>query len=194
MTRMRIPVFPLHSVLFPGGPLPLRIFEPRYLDMISRCLREGCGFGICLIEEGREVGGIAKVYEVGTLGEISYWHERDDGLLGITFKGLQRFRILDTWEEAGPLLMAEVELLEEAMDCGVDERFEPLVTMLKNIFEHLGHPYILLPRDYGSAHWVSARLSELAPLSLERKQALLVIDDPLQRLEQLLELLTRHCE
>ncbi|HEY0720771.1 MAG TPA: LON peptidase substrate-binding domain-containing protein, partial [Gammaproteobacteria bacterium] len=96
MTRLRIPLFPLHSVLFPGGPLALRIFEPRYLDMVSRCMREECAFGISLIQEGDEVGDAAQPYEIGTLARISYFERRPDGLLGITVRGEQRFRIIDT--------------------------------------------------------------------------------------------------
>src|SRR5512139_2924175 len=96
MERLRIPLFPLHTVLFPGGPLALRIFEPRYLDMISRVMKEERRFGICLIQEGEEVGDAAQPHTIGTLGRISYFNRRSDGLLGITVQGEQRFRILKT--------------------------------------------------------------------------------------------------
>lgn len=74
--ELRIPLFALHTVLYPGGPLPLRIFEPRYLDMVSACLRQGSGFGVCLIRSGKEVGMAAQTYEVGTLSMIVDWHMR----------------------------------------------------------------------------------------------------------------------
>jgi len=79
VSRLTIPLFPLHTVLFPGGVLPLRIFEPRYLDMVSECMRHNSGFGVCLIREGKEVGAAAQTYDVGTLVRISYFDRRHDG-------------------------------------------------------------------------------------------------------------------
>ncbi|MGE0080373.1 MAG: LON peptidase substrate-binding domain-containing protein, partial [Thiohalomonadaceae bacterium] len=94
-TAIEIPLFPLHTVLFPGGPLALRVFEPRYLDMIGRVVKDGGGFGICLIAQGEEIGEAAFTYDVGTLAHVSYWHMRADGMLGVTVVGDQRFRILE---------------------------------------------------------------------------------------------------
>ncbi|MGD8571467.1 MAG: LON peptidase substrate-binding domain-containing protein, partial [Gammaproteobacteria bacterium] len=94
MTTLSIPLFPLHTVLFPKGTLPLRIFEPRYLDMVSTCMKVGQGFGICLIKEGSEVGKAAETYETGTLTEISYFNVDANGMLCITAQGTQRFHIL----------------------------------------------------------------------------------------------------
>jgi len=83
-----VPLFPLHTVLFPGGPLPLRIFEARYLDMVSDCLKRDRGFGVVLIEQGREVGEAASCHEVGTLARIIDWDKRDHGLLEIICQGV----------------------------------------------------------------------------------------------------------
>ena len=91
-----VPLFPLNTVLFPGGVLPLRIFEPRYLDMVSDCLKSDTGIGVVLIKDGAETGKAADTYDTGTLSGISYWHKRPDGILGVTLKGDQRFRILST--------------------------------------------------------------------------------------------------
>ena len=79
---MQVPLFPLNTVMFPGGVLPLRIFEPRYLDMVSDCMRGDVPIGVVLIRDGLEVGRAAQTYDVGTLGVISYWNRRSDGLLG----------------------------------------------------------------------------------------------------------------
>ena len=106
-----LPLFPLHTVLFPGGPLPLRIFEPRYLDMVSRCLREDRGIGVVLIREGSETGPAPEVHDLGTLGRIHYWNRRDDGLLGVTLVGGRRFRILASTVQPDQLVCARVELL-----------------------------------------------------------------------------------
>ncbi len=185
MSRLTIPIFPLHSVLFPGGPLALRIFEPRYLDMVSRCLKEDSGFGVCLIKEGSEVGAVAEVYNVGTLGRITYWHQRTDGLLGVTVCGEQRFRILERRVEPDQLLVAEVELLSNDPPQEIPKIYNGLVVMLRGIIDELDHPYIKMPRHYDDAGWVSARLVELLPLQQSQKQRLLQEYDPLRRLEVL---------
>ena len=107
MNTLSIPIFPLHTVLFPNGALPLRIFEPRYLDMISTCMKGGDGFGICLIKEGSEVGQAAETYETGTLSEISYFNIDTNGMLCITAQGKQRFHILSKSVQANQLTIAE---------------------------------------------------------------------------------------
>ena len=191
MNRLTIPLFPLHSVLFPGGPLVLRVFEARYLDMVSRCLKDESGFGVCLIKEGSEVGAAAQVYPVGTLGRITYWHQRPDGLLGLTICGEQRFHIIEQRVEVDQLLVAEVELLPHDPPGEVPEKYQGLVAMLQRIIGELGHPYINLPKQYDDAGWVSARLVELLPLEHIHKQRLLQEGDPQHRLEVLLEMMTR---
>src|SRR3569623_2221748 len=112
--RLHLPLFPLNSVLFPGGVLPLRIFEPRYMEMVSVCMKEQSGFGVSLILSGKEVGEAATTYEVGALVYIIEWDQRDDGLLGITVHGPRRFRIHATKVRSSLLVMAVVELLDAA--------------------------------------------------------------------------------
>lgn len=194
MSRLALPIFPLHSVLFPGGPLVLRIFEPRYLDMISDCLKTDSGFGVCLIREGSEVGKAAEVYPVGTLGKITYWHKRPDGLLGVTLRGEQRFRIIEQRVESDQLRVADVEMLPNDEPVPVPGSCMGLVVMLRKIISELDHPYINLPKDYDDAGWVGARLVELLPLDHSQKQRLLQELDPLRRLEVLLQLITRKGE
>jgi len=184
-----IPLFPLHSVLFPGGPLALRIFESRYLDMVSRCLRDEDGFGVVLIREGREVGEVPQVYNVGTFGCISYWEQRKDGLLGITVTGEQRFRILDTAVQPDQLMVAEVELLPTISARPLPKQHQPLAKMLQRILDELPHPYLTIERHYEDTEWVGGRLAELLPFELTLKQRLLQEADPLVRLELLKEIL-----
>ncbi|MFO7594187.1 MAG: LON peptidase substrate-binding domain-containing protein [Pseudomonadota bacterium] len=192
MSRLSIPIFPLHSVLFPGGPLVLRIFETRYLDMVSRCLREESGFGVALIREGQEVGRAAEVYEVGTLGRISDWEQRKDGLLGITLTGEQRFRILGSEVAKNQLRTAEVDLLPNARPTPLPEKYQHLAHLLERMLGELEPPYATLARELDNAEWVGARLVELLPLELEQKQRLLQEDDPLQRLARLEGSLSRQ--
>jgi Lon protease-like protein len=184
-----IPLFPLNTVLFPGGVLPLRIFEPRYLDMVSECLKTDSGIGVVLIRSGREVGEIADTYEVGTLSHIRYWHKRPDGLLGVTLQGEQRFRIISTDVRPNQLLIADVELLAEPPFIPVTEANQQLVDMLKQIINQLEPPYTTLTPAYENASWVSARLVELLPIDMSDKQKLLMTEDAGQRLDAITAIL-----
>lgn len=187
---LSLPLFPLHSVLFPDGPLPLRIFETRYLDMVSACLKSDCGIGVCLIRSGSEVGKAADTYEVGTLSRIAYWDRRPDGLLGITVRGEQRFRIRSRQVQPNQLVVAEVQLLANEPHRPLPERFRGLAVMLEDMLGQLGHPYTTLARRYDDAAWVGGRLAELLPLGLAQKQYLLQLNDPVQRLERLSAMLS----
>lgn len=191
MTMLRIPLFPLHTVLFPGGPLALRIFEPRYLDMVSRCMREESVFGICLIEEGDEVGEAAQPYSIGTLSRISYFERRADGLLGITVQGEQRFRIVQADAQADRLLIADVELLPQVAAAPLPQEYHSLQQLLSSIIEQLDYPHRNMTCRYDDAEWVGARLTELMPIPLEQKQLLLSLDDALDRLERIAQIIER---
>ena len=184
-----IPLFPLNAVLFPGGVLPLRIFEPRYLDMVSECLKTDSGIGVVLIRNGSEVGEIADTYDVGTLSHIRYWHKRPDGLLGVTLQGEQRFRILSTDVRPNQLMIAEVELLAEPPVIPVTDDHQQLVDLLKQIINQLEPPYTTLTPAYEDACWVSARLVELLPIDMPDKQELLITDDAGQRLNAITSML-----
>lgn len=188
--RLEIPLFPLHSVLYPGGALPLRIFEPRYLDMVGTCLREDSCFGICLISEGTETGSAAESFKYGTLGSISYWQQLPDGLLGVTVRGEQRFEILSTEVRANQLSVAEVELIENEARVELPGKFIVLAEMVRDMLQQIGHPYTTLPKHYDDASWVGYRLAELLPIALVQKQYFLQLNDPIERLERLTAILT----
>lgn len=189
MNTLSIPIFPLHTVLFPEGTLPLRIFEPRYLDMISNCMKTETGFGVCLIREGSEVGKAADTYETGTLCDIDYFNQQPDGLLGITARGKQRFHILSTEIQSNQLTMAKVELLENEASATLPAQYTACADILRNLLEQLDYPFAKMEKHYEDASWVSSRLAELLPIRLEQKQYFLQLDDPLQRLERLSALL-----
>lgn len=184
-TPAEIPLFPLHTVLFPGGPLPLRIFEARYLDMIGRCLRSDSGFGVVLIRDGQEVGEAATTHSVGTLVSITYWDRRPDGLLGVTVRGEQRFRVQSTRVQSDQLLLAEVSLLPEPEPSPVPEPLSFLSDVLDTMLGQLDHPWRTLPRRPDDAWWVAGRLAELLPLPMSLKQELLESGDPVTCLEQI---------
>jgi Lon protease-like protein len=186
---LAIPLFPLHTVLFPHGTLPLRIFEPRYLEMVSSCLKTEQGFGICLIRSGSEVGKAAETYDTGTLSEITYFNQQADGLLGITASGKQRFHIVATEIQPNQLTIAEVELIPNEEPTPIPAKYESAVQILKRIFENLGYPFAKIEKHYDDAGWVSNRLAEFLPISLDQKQLLLQLNDPLKRLERVWSLL-----
>ncbi|MGI9205195.1 MAG: LON peptidase substrate-binding domain-containing protein [Woeseiaceae bacterium] len=185
---MEISLFPLRTVLFPDGPLPLRIFEQRYLDMISRCMKADVPFGVVLIRDGTETGPV-EVCDVGTLARISDWYQGSDGLLGVTAMGQQRFRINASRRQADGLLMGEIKLLPKEPDTALPEVYQPLAEILEGVLDDLGRLYESLPRRYDDAGWVSYRFAEILPIPPEQKQLLLESENPLERLAELRQVL-----
>ncbi len=185
---MQIPLFPLNTVLFPGGPLPLRIFEARYIDMISERMRSDAPFGVVLIHEGQEAGA-ASTFTVGTLARITDWYQGSDGLLGVTAIGEQRFRITSTSRMPDGLNVAEVETLPDEEPLPLPDDYKGLAEILEGVLEDLGRLYESLERRYDDAGWVSYRFVEILPLDLEQKQYCLEKADPVERLRIVNELL-----
>ena len=180
-----IPLFPLNSVLFPGGPLKLRIFEARYVDMISRCMREGTCFGVAMIIEGSEAGGSARTVEIGTAARIVDFEKLPDGLLGITALGDRSFVIESVSRQADALNVAEVRWLPAEESVTVPADCDYLVQLLQHALPQLAPLYDHTPVAYEDASWVGARLVELLPLPLTEKQRCLEMRDPLERLDYL---------
>jgi Lon protease-like protein len=185
---VKVPLFPLSTVLYPGGPLPLRIFEPRYLDMISKCLRDDSPFGVLLIRSGSETGP-ATTYEIGTLARIKDWYQGSDGLLGVTAIGEQRFRLISTERQPDGLNVGEIELLESEDHFSLPDEFKPLAQVLAGVLDDLGRLYESLDRQYEDAGWVGYRFAEILPISPEQKQSCLEADDAMQRLHLVTEVL-----
>lgn len=179
---LRIPLFPLNTVLFPGGVQALKIFEQRYLDMAAACLKDNTPFGICLIEAGGEVGEAAVPHPFGTLAHITDWDMEQLGLLMISTRGGRRFRVLDHEVGADKLLMATVELLVEP-ETPLPQTRERLLPLLQRIVADLGPERMPEPHRFGDAAWVGYRLTEILPIQNLAKQRLLELDDPLSRLE-----------
>lgn len=184
-----LPLFPLNTVLFPGGPLPLRIFETRYVDMVRRCLREETGFGVVLIAEGREAGGPARFVEVGTEASIIDFDRLEGDLLGIRCRGRERFRVLEAWRDTDGLNLGRIEPLTSQPGRVVPPQFTHLVTILRRILPELGELYASVERRFEDAAWVGHRLAELLPLATPDKQVLLEMDDPVARLEAIAPLI-----
>ncbi len=186
---LHVPLFPLNTVLFPGGVLPLRIFEPRYLDMVCECLRTDTEIGVILIRDGREVGVAANTYQIGTLTNIAYWNKRRDGLLGVTLRGTRRFSIEQMEVQPNQLIMADVELLPECPPVMFQQKYQVMSGLLRKIISQLEPPYTTMPAHYDDLEWISARLVELLPMPFDYKQQMLEHDDVITRIEQLYSLI-----
>ena len=178
-----IPLFPLNTVLFPGGVLPLRLFEQRYLDMAAACMKENKPFGICLIDEGGETGKAARPHAVGTLAEIINWEMEQLGILQITTRGQQRFRILEQEVGANQSLSARVEVILNNGPLPLPEEAKCLLPLLQRIIKDLGPERIPEPHLFDEAEWVSYRITEVLPIQNLAKQKLLELEDPISRLE-----------
>jgi Lon protease-like protein len=171
-------------VLFPGGRLPLRIFEQRYMEMAKACLRDGTPFGVCLIRDGTEVGAPATPAEVGCIARIAEWDMAQLGVLEIRALGERRFRIVERRVQSDGLALASVDLLQDETDAEIEPHCAACVRLLERILTQPGAP-VAPPYRLESALWVSSRLAEILPLPLDVKQALLELDDVRARLERL---------
>jgi len=184
LNEQQIPLFPLGTVLFPEGPLPLRIFEPRYLALVSRCLREDRQFGVLLIVSGTDTRP-AQTAEIGTLAKITDWYQGSDGILGITAQGTSRFRVRGVDQQDDGLYVGQVELLPAEDRVPLPADFEPMAVLLETIIEDLGKLYESIERRYDDATWVGCRLAEILPMPGEDKQHCLEVSDPIERLQYL---------
>jgi len=185
---MDVPLFPLSTVLFPGGPLPLRIFESRYIDMISHCMKNDVPFGVLLIREGGETGP-ATTHDVGTLARIMDWYQGSDGLLGVTAIGEQRFRLLSSREQKDGLNIGSIEKIPNEPDLPLPDEYRALPKILGNVLDDLGRLYESLERRSDDAVWLTYRFIEILPIDLEEKQRCLESSDTLARLQLVDELL-----
>lgn len=182
MSELRVPLFPLNTVLFPGGLLPLRVFEARYMDMTRDCLKHERPFGVSLIREGSEVGAPATPEPVGCLARITDWDMQQLGLLQLTTLGGQRFRILDSQPGPQGLVCADIELIPPEPAIAVPEHFLSLVRLLERVVSEGGPSTFAQPHEFGDAAWVGYRLTEILPVPLAAKQKLLELSDSLTRL------------
>ena len=182
-------LFPLNTVLFPGGLLPLRIFEPRYLDMVGRCMREGTDFGVVLIVAGDEAGQVAEMAAVGTGARVVDFSQLPDGLLGVMCRGSRRFRLLQHRVQSDGLRVGEVEWLAEPGPDAIAEEHRPLALVLRRVLQELGDTARHLDADFDDADWVSNRLAEFLPLERSDQQALLELADPQERMRRLAPLI-----
>lgn len=207
---MNIPLFPLGTVLFPDGVLPLRVFEARYMDMVRDCMRRDEPFGVVLIVSGSEVGAAAKTESVGTLARIAAWDMEQLGLLHIRTVGTQRFRVRSAQVQADQLQRADVDLIAPDEDAPLDPAHRPCAALLNRVVDDvraqhaerrragqaegdvMGRIPFEEPFQFDSSVWVGNRLCEVLPVPMKAKQKLMELDDAFTRLEIITQYLKQH--
>jgi len=187
-----LPLFPLNTVVFPGGRLPLRVFEQRYLDMVKQAIADNTPFGICAIREGAETGTLAVPYPIGTLVRVTDWDMPHTGILHIDTEAQDRFVIRSTHTEPSGLIIGAVEAVSSETAAAIPDELELAVEILRHIIDEYGDAHFPAPHDLGNAVWVGYRLSEVLPLKLSIKQSLLEMNDSVMRLRILTEFLKKQ--
>ena len=204
---MRLPLFPLNTVLFPAGVLPLRVFEARYMDMVRQCMKTGSPFGVVRITKGGEVGAAAATESIGTMAHIAAWDMPQLGLLHLRAIGGDRFRIVHRQVQADGLQVADVEAIEADDDAPLDAEYQPCADLLQRVIAdvasqrgeqdgEVGDPISALPFEppyrLDSSVWVGNRLCEFMPIPLSAKQKLMELRDAGSRLELVHRYLKQH--
>ena len=195
MSDQKIPIFPLRTILFPGSKLPLRIFEPRYLDMVSACMRSKREFGIILSRKVPQPG-MLETYATGTLATIIDWNQGNDGLLGIIVLGTKKFELMSMVRQEDGLNIGEIKIIEREEDFKAPPNFDNMIKLLEAILDDIDL-YEDGEKFFESASWVSFRFAEILPLKIEDKQKCLEFDDPILRLnflEPLIKLIRENSQ
>nr|WP_240616515.1 LON peptidase substrate-binding domain-containing protein [Marinobacter fuscus] len=186
---MNVPLFPLNSLVLPKGRIPLQLFEPRYLDMLTRCMKEDRGFVVVLLRDGAETSKRAGFYDIGTYVRIIDFQQLENGLLGITVEGDCKVTVVRSWQQGDGLNVGDVECLLDEAESDVPERYHELPAVLRALFRHPVVQDLEMQVDYDDARHVGWRLTELLPLDKQEKQRLAELQDPLERLDRLQQLL-----
>ena len=191
-----LPLFPLRTVLFPGGVLPLKIFEQRYIDMAKTCLRDDAPFGVCLITQGEEVGRPdappPAFAPIGTVAKIASWDMPELGILHVGTTGVVRFRVQKYEISPAGLALGEVTVLPAEAAVALTDKHAPLAKLLGLIATRIGAHNFPSQQRYDDASWVGYRLAELLPLPLSIKQTMLEVNDAGVRLEVLAQFLAKQ--
>ncbi len=182
MDTLRVPIFPLGLVLFPGAMLPLKIFEQRYVDMTKACVRDDTVFGVCCIRHGQEVGAPAEHEQIGCSARITEWDMPHPNLFHLLCQGERVFRVRDRRVESTGLIVGTVQWLASD-SAGIDtDNFDVCRNALQRVAKQIGETIFAGATRFDDPEWVSYRLSELLPIDWPRKQALLEQRSTAQRL------------
>ena len=184
-----LPLFPLSTVLFPGGVLPLRIFEQRYIELAKRCLRDERAFGVCLISDGAEVMGpdrsVPAFAPIGTLARITDFDMPEPGILHLRTIGGTRFRVIAHRVEANGLVVGDTVPIADESALPLPADCLPLAQLVELIAARVGPANFPAERRPGDASWIGYRLAEALPLPPPIRQSMLEINDAGVRLQVL---------
>ncbi len=191
-----LPLFPLKTVLFPGGILPLKIFEQRYVTMTKACLKDGTPFGVCMLTRGEEVSrsraGGSEFASVGTRARIVSWDMPQLGIFHIRTEGLSRFQVRSHSVGGDGLIVGEVTAIAAEPAREISPPFKPLARFLEILIERVGKENFPSDLALGDASWVGYRLAEVLPLPITIKQSMLEINDAEVRLSSLAQFLKKQ--
>jgi Lon protease-like protein len=190
-----LPLFPLRTVLYPGGVLPIKIFEQRYIEMVKQSLKRDEPFGVCLLTGGEEVAkaGVTQQFAmIGTLARIVRFDMPQQGILHIAAQGGERFRVTHHHVDASGLAVAEATLLAPEPALALGDDYAPLANLLELIAGRIGADNFPAEHAYDNGSWVGYRLAEVLPLPLHIKQTMLEINDAGVRLKVLREFLLQQ--
>jgi uncharacterized protein len=187
MDALTIPLFPLNTVLFPGGQLRLKIFEQRYLDMTKRCIADTMGFGVIAAFPAQ--GSDVEIASVGTIAIINQWDMPHTGIFDLQTSGATRFLIEERWTEKDGLNVARVREIPNEPDITMPAESAALATLLESLIEKYGADKFPSPVRVESASWVSMRLAEVIPISLKLRHQMLEINDAALRLKAVAQFL-----
>jgi Lon protease-like protein len=190
--RGKLPLFPLNTLVFPGGRLPLRVFEQRYLDMVKQAIADNTPFGICAIREGSEVGPPAIPYTIGTRVIITDWDMPQTGILHVDTQAQERFVVRSIHTEPNGLLIGTVESVSVEAATAIPDDLLLAAEILRHIVNEYGDANFPAPQDFDDAVWVGYRLAEVLPLKLSTKQNLLEMNDSVERLRILSKILKKQ--
>ncbi|HLS57305.1 MAG TPA: LON peptidase substrate-binding domain-containing protein [Zeimonas sp.] len=192
-------IFPLGTVLFPGGVLPLRVFEPRYLELVRECAAADRPFGVCLITDGGEVGEAAQHEAIGCTARIVDFDREASGLLNLRTIGERRFRVLERRVRKDNSIRADVEMIDDDEPAAIPPEYAACASLVRRLVDDLVarepdpmRQMIAAPYEFESAAWVSNRLCEFLPIPPRARQKLMELDDAITRLSVIHQYLQQH--
>lgn len=178
-----IPIFPLSQVLFPGGRIALRVFEPRYVAMTKDCIRDGTPFGISLIRAGFEAGTPAIPHDIGCSAHILEWDIPAPNLFGLVVRGERCFQLMQRHTRDDGLIIGQVRWIDPPDPVPLPDNEAMMADLLRQIMAQVGEEHFPTPHRFDDAAWVAYRLAEIIATLPERKVALLGVNDPLRALD-----------
>ena len=191
MNKESVPLFPLKSIVLPGGIFPLRIFERRYIDMVKNCIKDETGFCIVLVRNDTKDKYIDDIYNYGCYVKITDWNQLEDGLLGITVEGQSKVQILNSKLNDNNLLCGNIELRSDEKEYMIPQKYIILSKFYKKIYPGIKNFISYKNERYSDASWIGFRLTECLPLDSHVKNQLIAINNGIERLEKLDEIINK---